>query len=282
MAQPAFEGMKFGADPELFVVDGDGNAICPTFLEGTKENPEPVVGGALQRDGFAAEFNIDPAESYSEWESRFKLVLKELESRLPSGHTLAAKPSMYISQKVWDNSPDDAKALGCSPDFNAWTGEINPVPDQDKFPLLRTTAGHIHFGWDEKLDPSDEQYCAAARDLVKQLDWYLGAWSIQRDKDPTRRNLYGKAGAMRFKPYGVEYRVLSNFWVMSPTLRRQVWDRMQFALQAMSGHYYPAIMESPNNGYKKYDFNKRLIESINSSVLDGLLVAQFNFPIREV
>jgi hypothetical protein len=36
------------------------------------------------------------------------------------------------------------------------------------------------------------------------------------DKDTERRKLYGKPGAFRPKPYGCEYRVLSNAWVDKP------------------------------------------------------------------
>lgn len=275
MALKAFPGMKFGADPELFVVDSEGNGVCPTFLEGTKENPEPVKGGALQRDGFAAEFNIDPVDCYEDWNSNFNKVIAELSRRLPSGHSLVAQPSMSMSKKVWEEAPNDARMLGCSPDFNAWSGEMNPPPMRDKSSTLCTAAGHIHAGWTEDADLSDSAHIEAGRDLVKQLDWFLGAWSLTKDKDATRRSLYGKAGAMRFKPYGIEYRVLSNFWVLNASLRRIVWDRMQYALMEMRNHYYPEI--TMKNGL--YDFNNAVVESINSSKLDKTLSSSYRFPV---
>jgi hypothetical protein len=277
----AFPDMKFGADPELFVVDRNGVGVCPTFLEGTKENPEPVDGGALQRDGMAAEFNINPVTSYKEWDDNFRRVLRELSKRLPDGCKLLPAPSFTFSEKVWDSAPDDAKQLGCSPDFNAWTKEINPPPDGDKTPRMRTAAGHIHIGWTEGASTDDEDYVEAATDLVKQLDWFLGAPSVMIDKDQTRRSLYGKAGAMRFKPYGVEYRVLSNYWVMSPNYRRWVWDRMQTALKQMARQYFPEDCEKSSQ-FKSYKFNDRVVKSINTGKLDRDLSAIYNFPIRSI
>ena len=35
---------------------------------------------------------------------------------------------------------------------------------------------------------------------------------------------------MRFKPYGLEYRTLSNFWVFSDSLNKWVWDSTERAL----------------------------------------------------
>jgi hypothetical protein len=54
--------------------------------------------------------------------------------------------------------------------------------------------------------------------------------------------LYGKAGACRYKPYGVEYRVLSNFWVIDKTLRREVWFRSCRAMKAMSSSFLPQVV----------------------------------------
>ena len=45
------------------------------------------------------------------------------------------------------------------------------------------------------------------------LDMYLGLPSLIWDRDTKRRSLYGDFGAFRPKPYGLEYRVLSNAWL---------------------------------------------------------------------
>lgn len=47
------------------------------------------------------------------------------------------------------------------------------------------------------------------------MDLFLGVPSILLDKDERRRDLYGKASAYRDTTFGLEYRVLSNFWTKS-------------------------------------------------------------------
>ena len=37
--------------------------------------------------------------------------------------------------------------------------------------------------------------------------------------------MYGKAGCLRYKPYGMEYRTLSNFWLNSKELMAWVYQQ---------------------------------------------------------
>lgn len=267
------KGFKFGCDPELFVRDSGGRLVSAAgLLPGTKEEPYPVEFGAVQVDGMAAEFNIDPVDNFSDFNRNVGKVLATMESMLPKGYTLDAISSATFEQEVFDNAPDDAKQLGCSPDFNAWTGKVNPPPSDPENPLMRCAAGHLHIGWTEDQDLSDTQHLMNCRDLVKQLDWYLGAWSTKLDPDPTRRRLYGRAGACRYKSYGVEYRVLSNFWVTTRDRRLGVWNRMQTAITDMSKLFAP---DRAGNVY-----NEILVNSINNTSMSADLQASFSYPLR--
>jgi len=271
----AFPGFKFGADPELFVVDLDGEFVSAEgLIPGTKEEPYKVPGGAIQVDGMAAEFNIDPVTSFEEFNGNIMKVMKTLKRMLPDGYDLRCVPTATFSEKVWEETPDIAKILGCTPDFNAWTGSVNPPPNTDATPRLRTASGHVHIGWTEDGDISDKDYVRNCRDLVKQLDYYLGAWSLDVDPDPVRRKLYGKAGAMRFKPYGAEYRVLSNFWLKSAAGRRAVWNRMQKAIFSMRTGFLPEVAGA--------HFNELVIQSINESKMHPSLAANFHMPILTI
>ena len=77
--------------------------------------------------------------------------------------------------------------------------------------------------------------------MVKQLDFYLGLPSLFYDNDVDRRAMYGKAGCCRFKPYGVEYRVLSNKWLSDKKLTSWVYRATMAGANAlMEGNFLPA------------------------------------------
>jgi len=276
MALQAMEGFTFGCDPELFVQDSKGRFVSAEgLIPGTKAEPHPVEGGAVQVDGMAAEFNIDPVTNFVDFKKNIKGVQRQLQDMLPPGHTLVAAPSVIFDEEVWEDSPEEAKELGCSPDLNAWTGDVNPPPYSESNPRLRTASGHLHIGWTNDADEYDVEHINNCMDLIKQLDWYLGVWSLRLDRDKTRRELYGKAGACRIKTYGVEYRVLSNFWLKNDSRLEAAWDRMQKAINDMRTNFMPEAVHS-------FKFNHKLIESINSSTRNSLIERSFVYPVSRI
>jgi hypothetical protein len=249
VARPGVDGFLFGCDPELFVINRETGEFVSAhgMIPGTKEEPHKVEHGAIQVDGMAVEFNIDPVNTPQEWDRNILAVLRQLKDALPEGHNLHYTPTATFTQAVLDAQPEVAKTMGCDPDYDAWTGTVNPPPDTVDNPLLRTAAGHVHIGWTNDEQVTNEHHVNLCRDLVKQLDWFLGAWAFSFDKDVTRRKMYGKAGAFRPKPYGAEYRVLSNAWLSSKQRRMAVWDRMQYAIEEMRRFNMPELATSDNN-----------------------------------
>ena len=222
-----------GSDPELFVSDGREFISAHGMVEGTKDKPFSVENGAVQVDGMALEFNINPADNPEEFLANMKSVMGQLEDMVPD-FMLHAVPVADFSGEVINSSPKEALELGCDPDFNAWEeGRANPSPNGDV--SFRTGAGHIHIGWTEGADMSDQSHVEACIQVAKQLDMYLGVPSVLYDNDDRRRELYGKAGAFRIKPYGVEYRVLSNAWLKSDTLVKWVYDNTIKAISKLMG-----------------------------------------------
>lgn len=207
-----------GADPEVFVrkVGKKQFQSAHGLIVGDKKNPQKVHLGAVQVDGMALEFNIDPAKDEAEFVRNITGVMKIMGGMVPA-YELVPVPVAHFTQRVMEKVPAEALELGCDPDFNAWNnGEANPRPNGDvKF---RTGAGHVHIGWTKDVDVADPGHQQACIMATKQLDFYLGLSSLIYDKDTKRRTLYGAQGAFRPKPYGVEYRVLSNAWLQSEEL----------------------------------------------------------------
>lgn len=276
-------GMTFGCDPEIFVRDDKGLLCFPEFIPGTKEEPFKVKKGAIQRDGMAAEINIDPAESFTEFRDNIYEVTNQLQKMLPKGYSLSYEGSVIFPEDVWERVSEEDKALGCSPDYNAWEMTVNEPPDGDTVPRMRTAAGHLHIGWDENVDVTDTDHVKDCCELVKQLDWYLGSYTSRVDPDKRRASLYGKAGSCRIKDYGVEYRVPSNYWLKNEGNILEVWNRMQRGISSMRNNYLPEVtdqmMKKRTYSRRKYTFNDRLIRSINSGKLDESLSEIFPQPI---
>lgn len=220
--------MKFtiGADPEVFLVNKQEQFRSALFLPGSKQMPFPVGDGIfIHPDNVAAEFNIPPSASADEFIANIQKGLSRVQE-FASERKLFLKIAASASFPHSQLRDPRAKEFGCEPDFNAWDSQNyqNPRPcAADK--TLRSCGGHIHVGC--MLPPLD---------IVRSMDLFLGCPSIELDKDNTRRNLYGKAGAHRVKPYGVEYRVLSNFWVSSPESIRWAYTQTEKALKFAHTH----------------------------------------------
>lgn len=223
-----------GCDPEVFVRNPNSKEFvsADNLIPGNKKNPFKVPKGAVQVDGMALEFNIEPASSKAMFVDNVSTVFQHLRNMLP-GYQLEAVPVANFEPSYFARQSDFSKALGCEPDYNAYTGQQNSRPDASTV-TFRTAAGHIHLGWTKDAEPFEEGHYEDCKAVVKQMDYYLGMWGLLMDPDPTRRKLYGKAGAFRPKTYGCEYRVLSNVWLKSPEHMGWVYDAAIRGIKDMS------------------------------------------------
>jgi len=222
---------RFGADPELFVTEKGRFVSGHGMIPGDKKNPHPVKFGAVQVDGMALEFNIVPAEDEGSFVHNLVSVMDQMKEMIP-GYELNPVPCADFDKEVLAAQPEEALMLGCEPDFNAWTGEENPRPDAGVD--FRTGSGHVHIGWTEDQVAEDAKHRGIAFRIARQMDFYLGLPSLFFDADNRRRFLYGKAGACRIKPYGVEYRVLSNSWLSSKERMGWVYRSAEKAMKDAS------------------------------------------------
>lgn len=218
-----------GSDPEMFIRDHAGIYHAIGLIGGSKSAPLVIGGGALQEDNVLLEFNTDPTDKQDVFLSRIRQVMGEASERIDMmGFQLVPKVSSHVyDEALMQTFPESAFQFGCTPDYNALTGEQNPTPSAVN-PNLRTAGGHIHIGWSHLHEVTKE-----LQGKVGVLcDYYLGLPSLALDNDDLRRELYGKASAVRYKPYGVEYRTLSNFWIWEDELVKWAFTQAQKAYTA--------------------------------------------------
>jgi len=237
--------LTIGCDPELFIKDRKTGKLISAhgLFPGDKKNPHKVECGAVQVDGMAAEYNIDPVNNAGEFVLNNLIVLRELRDLIRERNPdldfeFVFNPVADFGKEYIDAQPDEAKILGCEPDYNAWEdGKENPTPDMEM--PFRTASGHIHLGWGKDFDISDEEHIEACCMMSKQLDSYIGMWcmSFEGKDGKKRRELYGKAGAFRPKSYGVEYRTMSNVWLSKIYYMSYVYALAKDGFDSLIGGY---------------------------------------------
>ncbi len=215
--------VTFGCDPEVFLKDPTGKIRSAIGLfGGTKEKPEPLKtlgeGYAVQEDNVLMEFNIPPAQTPEIFVESVQKTIALLSKRAAvHGLSFASGSAYSLDPKELEHPK--AKVFGCDPDYNAYTGEKNPPPMASD-PCLRSAGGHIAVGFD--CFPLSKEFEKNKKDIdryvVREMDMLLAIPFILLDDGLLRKQLYGKAGAFRPKPYGVEYRSLSNSWVFTPDI----------------------------------------------------------------
>ncbi len=233
--------ITLGADPELFLMK-DGSPVTPKgLIQGSKKFPQPVNNGSIQMDGTAAEFNIDPSFTPEQFSKNIDEVLNQLLSITDCTYDTVV--TRHWGVEALSKMSRDEVELGCDPDYNAYTLKKNPRPSSKVD--FRTAGGHIHVGFVDDGDES-EGYKNFLSPLVKILDEQIGVPSLFWDGDKERRTLYGKAGAYRPKPFGVEYRSLSNAWVPHVDVREFLFEQAEKSVRLFQEGYVPETCEAQN------------------------------------
>lgn len=192
--------VTFGSDPELFVIDKSAEVI-----------PSPAVithnSNIVKPDGFQIELNPSTSTCRQSASSYIEIALNEArDMAVRSGYDLSFKVGHIISESVWKQVGSTLKRFGCNPTLNVHEKSFKRVTGlREKF---RAGGGHIHLG----IVIAKENVTK----LVTLMDIIAGNTCVLIDRDPDnarRRTNYGRAGEYRLKSYGLEYRVLSNFWL---------------------------------------------------------------------
>lgn len=209
--------LNIGFDIEFALLNTRGKLVSAIpYINGTKNDPEFIKGGNIQRDNVAFEIAVDYATPCSVLIDNTRSVLQQGTDTLPKGYSLSCIPSGIYTDKELKHP--EAKEFGCDPDYDAKTGTVNEFGKGIVDPNLRSFGFHVHTGpIHQSVDP---RVHTLASDLT------LGLFSTMKDNSPEalmRRNLYGKPSCYRVKEYGVEYRTLSNYFCKSPRLMKVAW-----------------------------------------------------------
>lgn len=255
---------QIGSDPELFLVDPKTGKIVSAIgiIPGVKHNayiPQNLPKGyGLQVDNILAEFNIPPITLKEELINNINVMKHYIKEYLKQ-HNFNLDIHCAASANVPDDQllHPDALIFGCDPDFNTYSRRQNQSPTCEN-KNLRSAGCHFHIGY---KNPNIEMNFK----IIQYLDTYLGIPSILKDTDTSRRALYGKAGALRMQPWGVEYRTLSGFFISNDELLEFCYIQIQKALKALES----------NTILPEFQIVEHIINN-NDTTLAKTIINQFN------
>jgi len=229
--------LVMGTDPEFFVKK-DGHLV-PAFDHLPDKH---TTTDGLFWDGFQAECTVDlracdcnqtrcPTCKKGACISCHALLAqrigKQLQLLKAKGLDVAVQPVWRVPKDMLLFAGEAQVSLGCDPSRNAYGHFGRCVVEPRQLPY-RFAGGHVHFELGEEERNADN-----IRYLVKTLDALVGIPSVclaQNYDHFIRRRYYGLAGEYRLPPHGLEYRTLSNFWLMHPQAFMLVFDLARHAL----------------------------------------------------
>lgn len=248
-----------GADPEIMIRDRKSNALksATSILTGSKHEPQKVKNGAVLSDNVNLEFNTKPAKTAKEFVDTIEIVLNESLKLIGKDDKLVILASANFPKEALEDPR--TQEFGCEPDYDAWKLVINKVSADAASKTFRSAGGHIHVGMTSKSKKLLSSDLGRVR-VIRTMDLVLGIISVILDKDPSsipRRELYGKAGSNRPKPYGVEYRALGPFWIASKELVYLMHSLTSIAVQICLNNVDEELI--------KLVGEKKIVNTINKS-----------------
>lgn len=268
-----------GTDFELFLRNKETHEIVSAegYIKGSKHRPfrfdkEASPHFSTQLDNVLAEATIPPAENANEFLNGIIKAREFIQSVLPNHLEPVVQASANLAEKYLRT--EQAMVFGCSPDFNAYTKFINEKPFCEDW-TLRSCGAHIHTGYDGvavkfRGDLFNYEVDDQRSDIVKAMDLFISVPLVIMEPDSERKLLYGKAGAFRPKPYGLEYRSPSNWYLSSDETIKWAFESTKNAFKYF-GEKGPLAGDLPNHVEEVINTNNK------SAALD--LVKEFNLQL---
>ena len=119
---------------------------------------------------------------------------------------------------IWND--EQLMQFGCDPDKSIWPRDVDPSKVDAAKHSVRYFGGHIHLGYPVE---NPAEFYADMKNIKRMIvlaDALLGGAGTILDVFSDgggyqRRKVYGQPGVYRLQPHGIEYRTISNSWVMS-------------------------------------------------------------------
>lgn len=296
MALPKMIGnvVALGCDPEFFLknkigsIVGAEHVIPDVGLKANKSDPQPMVIA----DGVAVELNPWATTCRDGLAGNIAYAFRALDAAIKEskkGLSASPKISVTLTKAQHSKLSEANRVLGCSPSFNAYGDTTSSLKDINAMNHLeRSAGGHIHFGIQHKAITED------AATVVKILDIICGNTCVLIDRDEgnaVRRKMYGLAGEYRLPKHGLEYRTLSNFWLVNHSVYSFAFGMARLAIdiatdmnrEAYAKALFAAIdIEKVRTAINTNDYNLALenFEAVLPIILELTAQGGVRYPIN--
>jgi hypothetical protein len=305
--------VTLGCDPEFFftskgeitgsekILPKNGLTYDPTKRKYAFDGAHTSVSNTTSKvviDGVQAELNPRPNTCRANLGNEISCCFRDLYEQMgkdKNGLDIEFKPLVKVTQKEMDSLSEKSKIFGCAPSTNIHEGGESKIKVDPKKYLKRSAGGHIHLG----AATGEKKMATTLKNtkvMVPMLDIVVGNTCVLLDRNSDnieRRKNYGKVGEFREKPYGMEYRTLSNFWLQSYQLMSLVMGLSRLAAHMVSqstneNDYVAAIfgavdMKDIIKAVQTNDFNLALsnFKKIEPILLDAIGYETYSYPFNE-
>ena len=281
MTKSATGSVMLGMDPEFFFTDKDGKVEpADQFFPGVEEKAV-LFSDSWGSDGLdvfptvQAHFDGLQGELTIKESACRQFLMGRLREGIRHAIKIAEKNQLNfdlsatkaISSAILKKAKPEARQFGCDSDYISWLGGYpNCITVDPLTHMARYSGGHIHIGFLQSGHQEQEivalsqfygkDYALQIEQiltdsetkitLVKLLDYILGNTAVLLDQSPAstkRRELYGKAGVYRTPPHGIEYRVLSNFFIAHPAITSLVLALARDTVAILASGGYQKIFD---------------------------------------
>lgn len=210
-----------GSDPEVFIEDSDGHMVPAANII---DAPILSTTGSVVKDGLQVELHPSPAHCRETFAGNIQNCLVTTQQHIRTKnkkYRLSNKFVVDLTEEVLKRLTPEDLAIGCEPDKTAHTGAAKACTIDGTKHFKRYAGGHLHFGGSSSDDPAVKTLQKNIEESIILMDYLVALpWVLldHSDANKERRKVYGRAGAYRVQPHGLEYRVLSNAWMNHPAL----------------------------------------------------------------